>query len=561
VDGLPGSLGVLSVRRSGAIRGLVSESDGTTWVVHKRARKRARLRSTKVDRQTAGDAPSFACEALEPGDAAGNAHALSLGAGEPDAATAAALPLSYTARVALELDYEFSKKFPDQDRAIQYAMDLLAFTGTVGTAELGMNVRVPYVRLWTVTSDPYSGGSSERLSQLRSWWNSTNATHCGSVACTSIARATTLMLSGAGTGGGVAYVGAMCGSYASPTNSYSYAFVGSIGGNFDITSPRPMWDVIATSHELGHNFGSRHTHCYSPAVDGCYASETGCYAGTAGLPAGCSAGQGCGTIMSYCHLLGGSYANVSLTYGAGHAYGNNPQRVPSTMIGYLAGRHSAYPACLAADGSLAGPSALAATAASPSQINLVWSDNSADETGFKIERKTGTGAFAQIATVGPNVTAYTNGGLSASTTYVYRVRGYNASGNSPYSNEASATTGAPGSAAATALACGQTVGAALSASDAFSTVRTTSKADVYTFAGTAGRRIRVVMTATSELNPYLILKDPAGAVIAKRNGTGPNATLTATLPSAGTYRIEATSYPAATKPRGLGSYTIALSCP
>ena len=47
----------------------------------------------------------------------------------------------------------------------------------------------------------------------------------------------------------------------------------------------------------------------------------------------------------------------------------------------------------------AAPSALAATALSTTQINLTWSDNSANETGFKIERKTGSGGtYAQIAT-------------------------------------------------------------------------------------------------------------------------------------------------------------------
>jgi len=84
---------------------------------------------------------------------------------------------------------------------------------------------------------------------------------------------------------------------------------------------------------------------------------------------------------------------------------------------------------------------LTAAAASSSQINLAWSDNSSDETGFKIERSlTATSGFAQIATVGANATSYSNTGLSASTTYYYRVRAYNGAGDSAYSNPASATT-------------------------------------------------------------------------------------------------------------------------
>jgi hypothetical protein len=90
----------------------------------------------------------------------------------------------------------------------------------------------------------------------------------------------------------------------------------------------------------------------------------------------------------------------------------------------------------------AAPSNLTATAVSKSQINLAWTDNATNEDGFMIERCKGSSCtnFAQIATVGPNVTTYANTGLSANTAYRYRVRAYNAGGNSAYSNIASATT-------------------------------------------------------------------------------------------------------------------------
>jgi len=87
------------------------------------------------------------------------------------------------------------------------------------------------------------------------------------------------------------------------------------------------------------------------------------------------------------------------------------------------------------------PTILAVISVSISKIYLILIDNSYGETGFKIERKTGSeGTYSQIATVDANVTSYIDTGLSKETTYYYRVRAYNVSGNSSYSNEASDTT-------------------------------------------------------------------------------------------------------------------------
>ena len=90
----------------------------------------------------------------------------------------------------------------------------------------------------------------------------------------------------------------------------------------------------------------------------------------------------------------------------------------------------------------AAPSNLTATAMSSSQIDLAWADNANDEDGFKIERCAGTGCtnFAQITTVISNVVSHSDTGLTAETTYCYRVRAFNSGGDSDYSNTACATT-------------------------------------------------------------------------------------------------------------------------
>ena len=88
------------------------------------------------------------------------------------------------------------------------------------------------------------------------------------------------------------------------------------------------------------------------------------------------------------------------------------------------------------------PQSLTAVAASSSLINLSWIDGSSNENGFAIERCTGSGCsnFAEIFRTGADVVAYADSGRAAQTVYRYRVRAFNASGNSKYSDTAQATT-------------------------------------------------------------------------------------------------------------------------
>jgi hypothetical protein len=92
----------------------------------------------------------------------------------------------------------------------------------------------------------------------------------------------------------------------------------------------------------------------------------------------------------------------------------------------------------------ADPTSLTANTASPSQINLAWTDHSNNEDGFAIELSTDGVSFREIGTVGPNVQTYSSTGLAAGTTYYYRVRAYNSPGYSAYTNVASALTQSAG---------------------------------------------------------------------------------------------------------------------
>jgi hypothetical protein len=108
-------------------------------------------------------------------------------------------------------------------------------------------------------------------------------------------------------GGGVAWVDVLCNS----SDYYRHGFCGSVGSSFSAV-PNYSWPVNVSTHEVGHNLGSPHTHACSwtgGAIDGC--------GPTAGYSEGCTAAlpSGGGTIMSYCHLVSGVGINFNNGFG------------------------------------------------------------------------------------------------------------------------------------------------------------------------------------------------------------------------------------------------------
>jgi CubicO group peptidase (beta-lactamase class C family) len=135
----------------------------------------------------------------------------------------------------------------------------------------------------------------------------------------------------------------------------------------------------------------------------------------------CSGGVTCsGETKLLCPLPGGSEACVE----------------PSTDVNNCGGCGSVCAGgqtCVAGKctgGSTAAPSNLSASIAGGDTVTLTWTDNSSNESGFRIERKVGTGAFATLATKGTNVTSHADGSLSANT-YSYRVIATGATDSAP----------------------------------------------------------------------------------------------------------------------------------
>ena len=88
----------------------------------------------------------------------------------------------------------------------------------------------------------------------------------------------------------------------------------------------------------------------------------------------------------------------------------------------------------------AAPSNLIANVVSSTQVNLSWTDNSDNETGFEVERSPDNITFSLVTSSGANTPNASDTGLTPATTYYYRVRAVNSAGASAYTNVASATT-------------------------------------------------------------------------------------------------------------------------
>ena len=73
-------------------------------------------------------------------------------------------------------------------------------------------------------------------------------------------------------------------------------------------------------------------------------------------------------------------------------------------------------------------------------LTLNWTDNSDNEDGFKIERKNETEIYSEITVTNQNIEVLVDENLKSNTTYFYRIKAYNAIGDSSYTNEANATT-------------------------------------------------------------------------------------------------------------------------
>jgi regulation of enolase protein 1 (concanavalin A-like superfamily) len=84
-------------------------------------------------------------------------------------------------------------------------------------------------------------------------------------------------------------------------------------------------------------------------------------------------------------------------------------------------------------------------------VRVSWTDVATNETGYVVERRTGAGGYAVLATLAAGTTSYTDSAVASSTTYTYRVKATGTVGDSTYSTESTITTPAPSSYVSTVI--------------------------------------------------------------------------------------------------------------
>ncbi len=282
--------------------------------------RRLLLRRFDPDRDRPPGAASWSC-ANDMAGLGGPALASAEAAG--GGASALASSTVYAATLAIETDYELYQLLGSPEAVAAYVGDLVAASSAIYLRDVKTVLRIGALYTYATPADPYSATTLDgALFELGDYWHANRS---------SVPRSTVHLLSGKRLGGGIAWLGVICDGdfYYGGHWGGGYGVSTSLNGAFSATNPSLYWDLLCFSHELGHNFNSEHTHCYSPPVDTCYSGESGCYSGPTSVP------PEKGTIMSYCHLRSGGYSNVKLFFGVP---GEANERVLDVIRTYVEGR-------------------------------------------------------------------------------------------------------------------------------------------------------------------------------------------------------------------------------
>lgn len=198
-------------------------------------------------------------------------------------------------QIYFEADYKlFQEKGSSVQNTVNYVTSLFNQVALLYANEQ-INVQISQIKVWNAP-DPYIPFTNIG-SVLNKFRTDLNGTFNGNLAH---------LLTTRSLGGGIAYVDVLCfKNYACGVSAIQTSFQ---------NIPTYSWSVEVVTHELGHNFGSWHTHsCNWPngPLDNCYSPEGNCNPGPTPTNGG--------TIMSYCHL---TQYGINFNNGFGIVPGN-----------------------------------------------------------------------------------------------------------------------------------------------------------------------------------------------------------------------------------------------
>ena len=293
-------------------------------------------------------------------------------------------PINYVADIATEADYEYVQTAGGAAEANREIEGILNVVEGIFQAEMLITLRLSFQHAWETEEDPYSGTNmSGLLREFSLYWEENLAAEQDY----DLAH----MWSGrqeSSLGGGLT-AGTVCSRIP-----YAVSTV--------LPSTRNKYGT--PTHEIGHVFGASHPNEQVPPVLSC--------------------------------------TNTIMTTGPGPAGGDRQLTFCQFSRQEIAQDLADWNSCLDTRPiGLQPPSDLSAEATSASGIRLSWQDNSANEWGFVMERRRqGSGIWVRVGTSPADTTSFTSEGLFSEAAYLHRVRAFNDSEWSAYSNEAAATT-------------------------------------------------------------------------------------------------------------------------
>jgi hypothetical protein len=314
----------------------------------------------------------------------------------------------YQASIAIDSDYELFQRFGSEQEATDYIAGIIGNVSELYFRQLGVSLAISSLSLYTTPDDPWnapnphSGMTADVLCEFSRYWQVFRPVG-------SFPRNGAVFFTGKASTdiSGQAWLNSLC-SYNSRPSPCPYGGYGIV-----VLSKRVTRDNFVVAHELGHVFGSKHTHCYNPPIDQCHSGERGCYDGPESIP------EDGGSVMSYC-------GPVTLSMGEPGRFGVDSQRVEEVIRRLV---DTVGPGCLLRTGD---PYALAGEAGTRS-VTLSWSDPFSTESNWLVEQRLANGKFKQVKSLPANSTGVTLTKLKPGSN-TFRVRAKFKKDFSDYSN-------------------------------------------------------------------------------------------------------------------------------